>query len=160
MSSLAKTYQVTPEALAQANCLLTTSLFPGVILYVPPIPTKTPIPCGAPAGWVKYTVKPGDTLYALSRSYGITVKELQIANCMGNSTLLVAGRIIYVPPWNPTIPTGTQTPTTSKTPTSTPFTPTPVYKTETPTVTDTPVPTPTDTNTPEPSPTPTVTPTP
>ncbi len=167
MSSLARTYQTSPEALVQANCLMTTSLFPGVILYVPPIPTKTSIPCGAPAGWVKYIIQPGDTLYGLSRSYGISVQELQRANCMGNSTLLVVGRTIYVPPWAPTPPTPTRTGTPTRTPTIPPFTATPTQSTqptdtETPVFTDTPTSTPTSTETdpPEPSPTPTDTQTP
>lgn len=147
MTSLAHIYQLTPEALAQANCLMTTSLFPGVILYVPPIPTKTSIPCGSPAGWVKYIVNPDDTLYRLSLSYGITVKELQLANCMGASTLLVVGKAIYVPPWIPTLSTSTPTTTPTMMPS---YTPSPVYRTETitPTFTPSPTATPTDTTTP------------
>ena len=143
LTSLALTYQVTSQMLSQANCLLDTNLLPGVVLYVPPLPTKVVVPCSTPAGWVKYIVQPGDTLYRLSISYGITVQQLQRANCMGNSTLLVAGRIIYVPPWSPTPPTPTMTPIPSETSTSFPDTETP-----TPTVQEIPSETPTDTATP------------
>lgn len=146
LASLALAYQVTPELLTQANCLPTTGLIPGAIVYVPPLPTKVIVPCRTPSGWVKYIVQPGDTLYRLSLSYGITVQELQRANCMGSSILLVVGRIIYVPPWAPTPPTPTMMPIPSETPTSTPDT-----ATATSTSTDTPTENPTETATPTPS---------
>ena len=161
LDSLAGEYQVSGDELSQANCLLTTELSTGAIVYVPPIPTKTPIPCGPPRNWVTYTVQHGDTLYHLSQAYGITVADLQAANCMGGSTLLHTGQKLYVPPWatrtsSPTvtgIPTSTSTATAS--PSNTPMPsatgkPTP---SATPIPSDTPTGTATDTQTPSPSPT-------
>jgi type VI secretion system secreted protein VgrG len=151
---LAVSYNTTPEALIQANCLPTASLQPGAYLYLPPAPTRTPIPCGPPSSWIRYTVVRGDTLYSLAQYYGVTVQQIQQANCMGSSTILVTGRQLYVPPKPPRTftPTPSLTATYTSTPTHTPETPT-----STPTASDTPVPTstytpePTNTNTPVPT---------
>jgi LysM repeat protein len=156
LEGLAERYLVPADQLSQANCLMTTSLLPGSYLYMPLVPTRTPVPCGPPSGWIRYTILKGDTLYSLWQYYQVTVQQLQKANCMGNSTILYAGRQIYVPP----MPTRTPspTPTFSPTPTSTStLTPT---ASDTPTLTPTETPTqisspdPTDTNTPELTPTP------
>jgi LysM repeat protein len=96
--SIATRYGISSAKLQTANCLLTTGLIPGVVIYVPPMPTQTPLSCGAPYGWIVYTVRPGDTLYRLSITYGITVAELQRANCLGSSTLLHTAQLLYVPP--------------------------------------------------------------
>jgi LysM repeat protein len=107
LESLARKHKVGADSLRQLNCLLTDTLIPGRTLFVPPLPTATKEPCGAPAGWVVYIVQPGDTLYRISRIYGITVLELQKANCMGSSTVIVVGKRLYVPPWAPADPTPT-----------------------------------------------------
>jgi LysM repeat protein len=98
LDSIATRYGISSAKLQTANCLITTELIPGVVIYVPPMPTQTPLPCGAPHSWIVYTVRPGDTLYRLSIAYGITVAELQRANCLGSSTLLHTGQLLYVPP--------------------------------------------------------------
>jgi LysM repeat protein len=161
LDKIATRSRISAAKLQQANCLLTTELIPGMVIYVPPVPivpTQTPLSCGRPPGWVVYIVQPGDTLYRLSLAYGITVGDLQRANCMGTSTLLHVGQSLYVPPWashtpTPTIPgvvIPTETPTNppetlvpSDTPTEIPTS----IPTEPPipTATDTPVVVPTDT---------------
>ena len=169
--NLAQFYNSDPEALAEANCLLTQDLIPGVVLYVPGIPpTEPPVQCGPPYGWVLYTVRAGDTLYSLSKAFGVSVFQLQSANCLGNSTLIRIGQRLYVPfvlpsPPHPTpTPQPTFTPLPSETPTDTPsFSPTPtVGPSESPTPTLSPtLPPPPYTPTPTPSlpPPPTDTPT-
>jgi LysM repeat protein len=127
--SLAVRYATSIESLLQANCLNTTELVPGTLLFVPPVPTRTSLSCGAPSGWRPYTVQAGETLYRISLAYGITVQQLQNANCMGSSTFIRAGQLLYVPYWatrtpsqiaNPTLtPTGTPTFTLTQTETST-----------------------------------------
>ena len=153
-------YNTTSAAIIQANCLLSTTILPGSILYLPPVPTATPIPCGAPSGWVIYIVKPGDTLYNISQLYNITVGELQRANCL-NTTIIHVGQKLYVPPWAPKTftPTITLTATGTNSPTAT-ATETPTSATtDTPTITsvpsDTPTTEPTNTPTPVPSDAPT-----
>jgi LysM repeat protein len=161
LGTLAHEYDISPDQLARANCLEVPTLAPDSVLYVPPrlntltpthYPTRTPIPCGPPAGWVRYIVKPGDTLYSLGLAYGVTVRQLQVANCLGYSTNIRAGESL----WVPNVPTRTPTPSPTLTPT--PVTPsaTPVP----PTATHTPTPvTPSPTHTPV-TPSPTLTPVP
>jgi LysM repeat protein len=161
LDNIAAHYRISSTELQKANCLQTTGLLPGVVIYVPPITIQTSVACSAPSYWIVYIVRPGDTLYRLSLAYGISVAELQRANCMGSSTLLQTGQILYVPPWasrtpSPTapgveIPTATLTNTPelslpSDTPTEVPTN----VPTETlpPAASDTPVEIPTETLTP------------
>ena len=105
--ALAQRYKTTAEALASANCLSAFDVPAGSALYVPPVPTVTVIPCGPPAGYVKrHVVQPGDNLYRIALSYGITYQQLQRANCMGSSTTIYAGQLL----WVPNIPTRTPVP--------------------------------------------------
>ncbi len=66
-----------------------------------PTPTRDPQPvvesCTFPAGWSPYVVKPTDSLFRLSVLYGISVKTLQAANCLGDKSVVLPGDIIYVP---------------------------------------------------------------
>ena len=97
--SIAQRYRTTTEILSAANCLSSLELLAGSALLVPPVPaTVTVIPCGPPIGWVRaYTVQPGDNLFRISISYGITVPQLQRANCMGSSITIFAGQRLWVP---------------------------------------------------------------
>lgn len=164
LEGLATQYNTTVQILMQANCLTSTAPpAPGSVLYVPPAPTPTRIPCGAPGGWVIYVVQPGDTLYRIATLYRTTVAELMAANCLRN-TMIYSGQQLYVP----NVPTSTPSFATA-TPTSsgTVDTPTPTdtggpadTDTPTPLPTDTPVPTDTPTPLPTDTPVPTATPTP
>lgn len=129
--SLAQRYRVTAETLATSNCLSSFDIPAGLALYVPPVPTVTVIPCGPPAGYVRrYPVQPGDTLYRVALSFGITYQQLQRANCMGSSTTIYVGQLLWVPniPTHtpvpgvtviPEFPTGTSTATSTVVPTFT-----------------------------------------
>lgn len=184
LAGLARQAGTTTYALMQANCLSTPAIYPGQQIYLPPIfyasPTPRPSPCGPPLGWVVYIVRPGDTLYSLSRRFGVGIETIRRANCLPGYTIY-AGQALYLPPLPPTPTytptpshTPTETPTPSLTPTSTPtefptftptLTPTPsptltASPTLTGTVTHTPTYTPTLTGTPVPTSTLTFTPTP
>ncbi len=105
--SLAQRYKTTAEALGAANCLSSFDIPVGLALYVPAVPTVTVIPCGPPASYVKaYVVRPGDNLFQIALSYGITYPQLQRANCMGSSTTIYAGQLL----WVPNLPTRTPVP--------------------------------------------------
>ncbi len=95
--TLAQRYRTTTTAIMQGNCLFSNQLVGGSYLYVPPRPTATFIPCGAPYGWVTYYVVAGDTLYNIGVRYRVNVADLQRANCMGNSTFIAVGKPIRVP---------------------------------------------------------------
>ncbi len=168
LATLAQDYQTSPTSIKDGNCLISDQLLSGSVLYLPARPTATSLPCGAPAGWVSYTVVSGDTLYGLSQRYHVTVSDLQIANCLGSSTYIQAGKTIKVPfvVVSSPIPSSTSIPVT---PSSTPVAPsvTPVTPVTTPSVTPvtpsvTPVTpaTPTDTPVPTELPSPTLSPVP
>jgi LysM repeat protein len=175
LASLAQTYHTTADLLRAKNCLLNDQLIANSILYVPPLPTSTLIPCGAPLNWGYYTVIAGDTLYRLSLLYRVTVTALMQANCL-NTSVIRPGQILRVPnvPTStapaftntPVPPTPTPGPTegTTETPALTPtegaaetITPTPTeMATETlPATTEVPSPTTAPSETPLPSVTPT-----
>ncbi|MEP6894271.1 MAG: LysM peptidoglycan-binding domain-containing protein [Chloroflexota bacterium] len=156
--TIAERYKTTADILNASNCLNNTIPPAGSRLYVPPVPTVTVIPCGPPGGWVKkHAVQPGDTLFRIALSYGITYPQLQRANCMGLSTTIYVGQLL----WVPNIPTLTPGVTIIPNfPTITPsITPSP---TSTFIITDSPMPTNTSvppTTTPSITPFPSVTPT-
>jgi len=118
---LSKRYNSSIDQLNQANCLTSSNLTVGVILYVPPLPTATLIPCGPPSGWIIYIVKPKDNLFQISTLYQTTVRLLQSANCMGSSTLIITGQSLYVPNKATITPTITSTTTLTPTPAATPL---------------------------------------
>ena len=123
---------------------------------------STGIACAPPDGWTLYTLTTSDTMNDLQTIYGISVAELETANCLGNGYVFQAGDQIYVPPLLTGTPnlanlTATLTGTLLPSPTSSPrvvfyftFTPTkeehtakpptPVPPTRTPVPTKTPTP--------------------
>ena len=78
---------------------------PPATLEIPtaPVPTLevTPTPeqtAAAPAGGIVYTVKKGDTLWAIAQKYKITVKALQDANpSVKDPTKLRIGQKLKIP---------------------------------------------------------------
>jgi hypothetical protein len=168
--TLALRYHSTPENLLIANCLFSTDLLTGSILYVPPFPTQTSIPCGPPPGWVPYIVRPGNTIYSLSQAFGVSSTQLQFANCLSpNQYILPVGQSIWVPNYATRTPYATATrtltpvsiifPTLTRTATVTPTAtniPPSSTVTNVPTLTATNVPTVTQTSVPSFTPTATV----
>jgi len=139
--TIAEKYKTTTDILNNSNCLNNTLPPVGSLLYVPPVPTVTIIPCGPFAGWIKaYLVKPGDNLFRISLLYRTTVPQLQRANCMGSSTTIYVGQLLWVPNVPTSTPGVTNIPTFN---TATPsFTP-PPPPTATFTASFTPIPSPT-----------------
>jgi LysM repeat protein len=179
LNELAYRYQIGVLQLMQANCLDNPSVYPGQVIFLPPVVfTPTPPPCGPPPGWVQYVVQPGDTLNSLAARTNTTVHAIAQASCLTRN-VIHAGQVVWLPflppPPTPTLPpsatytpyptpTSTLVPTPSNTPpatftaTSQPPTatyPPPPTHTATPRPTDTVVPTPRLTNTPVPFLTPT-----
>ncbi len=108
----------TPQPSPSETATLTPPILP-----TQPYSTQPQRVCGRPGGWVTYSVQSGDTLYQLSQAFGVTVAQLQSANCIGTTTILHVGRILYVPPWAmiPVQPTLEQTyPIFTDIPTDTP----------------------------------------
>jgi LysM repeat protein len=59
-----------------------------------PVPTPTDI---VPAAPVKHTVKPGDTLIAIAKTYDTTVKDIADANSLDAAGLLRIGQELLIP---------------------------------------------------------------
>lgn len=54
-----------------------------------------------------YTVKSGDTLYSIARTYGVTVSALAAANNITNYSLIYVGQVLIIPTTTVTPPTTT-----------------------------------------------------
>lgn len=184
LQNVAQQYGLSTEELAAANCMnvvVTSQLPVGTILNVPlwtastPTPTSTSkatatpkfteVSCGPPRGWTTYRVKPGDNLFRIGLKYRVSVAMLQFANCLGSSTTIRTGQLLYVPnvPTSTFVSTATptNTPTTPVTPSSTPTaTATTQPPTAVPTTAQPPTSTATFTSTPMPTSTFTATPIP
>ena len=132
-------------------------------------PTALPTTCGVPPGWEIYIVQVGDTLSSIAAAQGVSVQQLQNANCLTSAAVYI-GQRLYVPHAvnaNPIPPTKTATnaptatralpdtavPTNTQVPTATEIPPQPT-ETDLPLPSDTPIPMPTS------PPLPTATPTP
>lgn len=104
---LAKQRKTTVDAIIQGNCLVTNKLTAGMELYLPSASTATPTPvaCVKPMGWIEYTVTADDTLTLLADVLGVTVIELQTANCMAEDAELKPGKIIFLPSDPESLPT-------------------------------------------------------
>jgi LysM repeat protein len=104
LSELAMQTGVDQERILEVNCLTSSELLAGQVLALPPMPTPTP--CGTvPAGWVPYTVQPGDTLFGLASRAGVSQEQVMQVNCLTSPQLQV-GQDLYLPP----LPTPTPTP--------------------------------------------------
>lgn len=158
--SIAERYKTTADTLNTNNCLNNVVPAAGSVIYVPPVPTVTVIPCGPPAAWKKtHIVQAGENLYRISLLYRTSVAQLQSANCMGSSTIIHVGQALWVPNVPTSTPAATNTATRTSTstmdfstPTHTPSN-TPDFSTPTNTATktpdfSTPTNTPTQTSTP------------
>jgi len=113
---LSRRYNVSVAELMQLNNLTSTNLQLGQRLYLPqgvasnrygtPPPTQTasiqPPPAPPPVDYNNrytgtYTMRPGDSLYGISRNYGVPVGELQRANGIADARGLKAGTVLRVP---------------------------------------------------------------
>ncbi len=96
------------------NCLSRPGAIPGTIIYLPaPPPTLTPTitstptitqtptitlrACDYPEGWVRYSLKPGDSLFKLGVLFRTSEVDLLTGNCLSFGTALHAGDIMLVP---------------------------------------------------------------
>ena len=99
-STIAKKYGVTSRAIQDANPgVEPTRLKIGQKLVIPArtATATTATPTNGASGAAKtYTVKSGDTLQAIARRNGVTVKELQVANNL-TTTQIKVGQKLRIP---------------------------------------------------------------
>jgi murein DD-endopeptidase MepM/ murein hydrolase activator NlpD len=110
--SLSRRHHVTVAQLMQVNRLNNPNIRPGQRIYLPegysvqPRATTTasvrPPPASVPPAdsgryQGSYTMRNGDSLYGISRSYGVTVAELQRVNGITDPRSVRAGTVLKVP---------------------------------------------------------------
>lgn len=49
-----------------------------------------------PANYIVYTVRSGDTLWAISRYYGVSINRIVTINHIQNPNLIYPGQILYI----------------------------------------------------------------
>ena len=97
--SISRRHGMTVSQLARLNNLTSKSvLHPGQRLVVSGGGGSggDPAPVQAAAGKVRYVVRRGDTLSEIARKFEVTVRQLQVWNNMGRSTLLKAGQRLTI----------------------------------------------------------------
>ena len=84
-----------PEPLATIN-LPVTSTLPPVTLVMPA--TIAPTACTPRADWGgSHVIQSGDSLFVIAQTYGLTVLQLQSANCIENADFIQVGQILRIP---------------------------------------------------------------
>jgi LysM repeat protein len=91
--SIAKAFNTTVAALMSAN----PTVDPNSLLIGQAICVPMPAPGTCPAGTAPYTIKAGDTLYALAKTYHTTVTAIMAANPGLVPTALRIGQVICIP---------------------------------------------------------------
>ncbi len=102
LRGIAQLYGMTTEELASLNAIADVNrIFVGQVLTI--MSDATPTPPGVqatpeiPANDFVYIVQPGDTLYRIATSYGVTVNALAQANSVTDPTLIFAGQKLIIP---------------------------------------------------------------
>lgn len=83
------------------------------VTFRPQLPTLGPGLCTPRADWMgSYTIRAGDTLFAIAQRFGVSLTELQRGNCITDANRIQAGQTLRVPAITPTnTPRPTLTPT-------------------------------------------------
>ena len=89
--SIARKYNITTEQLKNINNLSSNTLSINQSLKVPKQETTIPPITEIPS---IYVVQPGDTLYSISRRFGISVNELIALNNLSSTVLSVGQNLI------------------------------------------------------------------
>lgn len=92
--AIAKKYNLSVQQIVTANNIKNANLiFPGQVLTIPGKTDGTP-----PKPITKYhTVRPGDTLYAISKRYGVSIQKIAAANKITNPNLIRVGQVLVIP---------------------------------------------------------------
>lgn len=91
--SIARKFNTTVDAIKTLNNLTTNTLSVGQTLR---IPGETEEDTTTEVDYINYTVKSGDSLYAIARNYGITVDQIKQFNNLTTNNLSV-GQILRIP---------------------------------------------------------------
>lgn len=86
--SLSRTYDVPVSEIAKANKIADPNKLRAGQKLVIPVPAKS---AGARSDASSYTVKKGDTLFAIARAHGVTVSEIRALNNLSASAVIKPG---------------------------------------------------------------------
>ena len=86
--AIARQYNTTVDTIKSLNNLTSNTLYPGQILKIPSANNSN--------NYISYTVKSGDTLYAIARQYNTTVDAIKNLNNLTSNTLY-PGQILKIP---------------------------------------------------------------
>lgn len=87
----------TPAAAPRATIILpVTSTLPPVTLAMPA--TVAPTACTPRPDWHgSHTIQSGDALFLIAQTYGLSISELQSANCIENADFIQVGQVLRIP---------------------------------------------------------------
>jgi LysM repeat protein len=93
LSQLSRTTGASIEEIVTANCIDMNAFYSGMHIY---LPKRPPVPniCNPRSDWQPYTVQPGDTLFSLAKSQGVTVQEVMKANCLASERIFYGYEIL------------------------------------------------------------------
>jgi LysM repeat protein len=97
LTRIASRWGTTSAELARVNGLSNPDqLAVGQVLVVPG-EGGTTTGAGSTTSGLSYTVRPGDTLNAISRRFGVAVWSIQTANSIANPNVLAVGQVLRIP---------------------------------------------------------------
>jgi len=101
LSQIARKFGLTSAQLLAANPGINPNLlYPGQVLRIPARATPVPgnvTPTPGAGGTINYTVRPGDTLYAIALRFKTTPLALQMANHLANPHAIYPGMVLVIP---------------------------------------------------------------
>ena len=114
LTSIAATYGVTIDAIAEANGIANVDLiYAGQQLIIPTAaddtaqPVAAPMAASEPAPTETYTIQPGDTLWSIAVARGLTVDAILAANpAIADANRIYAGHTLTLPGGAVPLPTG------------------------------------------------------
>jgi LysM repeat protein len=116
LSKIAKQFGVSVQAIATANGITNPNLiFVGQSLIIPapgttPLVPAASLPAGGSTIQTTYRVQSGDSLYKISRHFGVSLNALMAANQL-TSYIIYVGQTLNIPAAGSTTPAATPTPT-------------------------------------------------
>ena len=91
--AIARDFGTTVDSIKSLNNLTTNTLQVGQVLQ---IPGEVEEDTSTTVDYINYTVKSGDSLYAIARNYGVTVDDIKDFNNLTSNTLSI-GQVLRIP---------------------------------------------------------------